>query len=682
MSLMAVSLGLSAGNAFAGKQENSLIGKRIKNVASLRNPQGYQRALHSFQDYKAIVIVFTGVDCPLAKRYIPRLKELDAKYREKGVQFLAVNANQGEDADQVAGHALENDIPFPTLKDFGHQLADALHAERTPEAFVLDADYVLRYRGRIDDQYGVGFQKHEPTKEELVAALDEVLAGEEVTVAEAPMDGCHIDRESLGYTPKKDVTYAKEVSRVLQKNCQGCHRPGEVAPFALMNYDDAVAKAHQIKEVVLERRMPPWHADPRYGKFKNTRRMSDEDVSTVASWVEAGVPMGDKANLPSEVDYGEGWTIGTPELIVEMPEEYEVPAEGVIPYQHYELDVEFEEDRWVQAAEVQPGNELVVHHVVVYISGGGGMHDIMDEDGNISTLVIWAPGDLPSIYPEGTALKVRKGSRLVMEMHYTPTGKVEKDRSRVGVIFAKEPPERPISINVVANMMIDVAPHSQHHVEHSFFTFQEDARILSFMPHLHWRGKDFHYEATYPDGKKEVLLSVPRWDFNWQAFYWLEEPLSVPKGTKIHCTAHWDNSRNNPYNPDPSESVGFGLQTWDEMMLGWVTYVPEKPGLGPRPKGGVFGNADNTFDQMDRNQDGFVSVDEFPKRMRGFIPLMGVDVSKPMDRETFKALLEKFAEQRKKMRGTDEDGGGFGGRRGFGGPRARAPDRSEGSKSD
>src|SRR5262249_50558320 len=466
--------------------------------------------------------------------------------------------------------------PTPVLKDVGQKLADQLGISRVPAVAVLDGEFALRYRGRIDDQYQVGQRRPKPTRADLVEALDDVLADRKVRVAETEADGCLISRPSTA-APRTDVTYTKQVSRILQKNCQTCHRPGEAAPFALMNYEDASRHGRMIKEVTTQRRMPPWHADPRHGKFGNDRRLSAADVEALAAWVEAGMPKGDEKDLPKPIDWPKGWALGKPDVVFTMPEEFEIPAEGTVPYKHYTIETGFKEDRWVTIAEARPGTAAVVHHVVVYILKEGQRRPFSN-DGNMSVLVGWAPGDLGMVCPPDTALRLPGGSKLMFEMHYTPNGTRVKDRSLCGITFAKKPPKYELQMNSFANETIRVPAHDPHYRAEATLRLRADARILGFVPHMHWRGKDYFYEAIYPDGRRETLLTVPRWDFNWQSVYRFQEPLRVPKGTRIHSIAHWDNSRNNLLNPDPSKEVRFGLQTWDEMMVGWVAYVWERPG--------------------------------------------------------------------------------------------------------
>lgn len=545
------------------------IGASVASV-TLKDIHRRPRALDGFKDKKAFVVVFIGAECPLANLYVPGLIELHKEYANKGVQFLAINSNVQDSFLHVAAHAQDREIPFPVLKDFEHKAADAFGAERTPEAFVLDAKRVIRYRGRIDDQYGIGFQREKPTRRDLKEALDEVLAGKEVSIAKTESPGCVIARAKK---PRIDgeITYAKQISRIVQNRCQECHRPNEIGPMSLLTYEKAKAWADTIHEVIVEERMPPWYADHRYGKFDNDRRLSDEEKNTLLAWVEQGCPKGDDKDLPPAKVFPEGWRIGKPDRIIQMAEEYKVPATGVLSYKKFTVDPGFKEDVWVQAAEIKPGNRAVVHHILVYIQTPG--KPIYATDGTAMTLSGWAPGDMPAIYTPGMAKRVPAGAKLVFEVHYTPNGTEQTDRSSVGIIFAKKAPEHAVEVNILANMGLKVPPGVPNQKGEMTFVFKDDALIVSLMPHMHLRGTSAKYVATYPDGKRETLLSVPDFDFGWQSVYRFKEPLRVPKGTKLVWSGTWDNSADNPRNPDPTKTVYWGLQTFDEMQNGWMEMI-------------------------------------------------------------------------------------------------------------
>ncbi len=622
------------------------IGAKVENSNSLRDLRGGKRPLDGFKGNQAIVLAFLGTECPVSNLYVPSLIELDKQYRGKKVQFLAVYPNEPEDLDQVASHAFDRDLPFLAVKDFGQRLAASLGISRVPSVAVLDGEFKLRYRGRIDDRYGAAIRKPKAARDDLAEAIEEVLANKKVAVPETEADGCLIAKETK-LPVKKEVTFAKDVAPILQKRCQHCHRPDQNAPFSLLTYEDAVKHANMIREVTTQRRMPPWHADPRFGHFSNDRRLSTDELAAIASWVDNGMPRGNEKDMPKPIEWPKGWSHGKPDLVLEMPEEYEVKADGVLPYQNWIIDPKFTEDRWVTMAEARPGTPAVVHHIVAYITKDGSRNPI-GADGSLAILVGWAPGDLGLVCPPDTALRLPKGCKLRLEMHYTPIGKKAKDRSSIGITFAKEPPKYEMFINEFANMTFEIPPNNPHYRSEATFRVRADARIIGFAPHMHWRGKDYFYEVIYPDGKKQTLLSVPRWDFNWQNVYRFQEPLKVPKGTKIHSIAHWDNSTNNPYNPDPTQRVRFGLQTWDEMMVGFVAYVWERPETAAELAKNPPKPIDLFFDRLDLNGDDFLTPDEIPERLKPFLAVSGIPLPDKVSREEFTKLAEGLMNRFKK----------------------------------
>jgi peroxiredoxin len=544
---------------------------------SLKDVGGHEVALADFKDSKAVAVVFTGTECPVSNSYMLRLKELHEKYATKGVQFLAVNSNPQDSVDEVARHAKQWGLPFPVLKDADQKVADLLGADRTPAVVLLDSRRMICYRGRIDDQYGVGYRRAQPNRRDLVEALEEVLAGKPVSVTRTGVAGCLIARPKTSASAGK-ITYTNQVARLFQKNCQECHRPGEIGPFSLLTFRQAKGWADMIQETVRDGRMPPWYADPRYGKFANDRRLSKEEKETLLAWIDQGCAKGEDKDLPSPKEWHEGWWIGKPDAIITMKEDFTVPADAGktgVPYKYFTVPTNFTEDKWVQAAEARPGNRAVVHHIIATVSASGERPGRRGERGGY--LVGVAPGEEPLVLPPGMAKKIPKGASITFQMHYTPNGVEQKDRSSLGLIFCKEPPKQFVRTASIATTQLAIPPGDANYKVGSSATYDKETMILSFMPHMHLRGKDFEYRVEYPDGHSQVVLSVPRYDFAWQMRYVLAEPLRLPAGSKVICTAHFDNSKNNTNNPDPTATVGWGPQTWDEMMIGWMQYYhPEE----------------------------------------------------------------------------------------------------------
>jgi hypothetical protein len=371
-----------------------------------------------------------------------------------------------------------------------------------------------------------------------------------------------------GGAKKSDVTFNKDVAPIFFNNCVQCHRPGEIAPMSLMSYKDARPWARSIKEKVATGVMPPWHADPHYGSFANDRRLSENDINTIATWVDQGAKEGIAKDLPAAPQFLEGWNIGKPDVVFYLPQEYAVPASGVVEYKYFKVATNFKEDKWIQAAEIRPGVRGVVHHIIVFSQKANEPQRL---------IVGYAPGEQPAVISRGLARKIPAGSDLIFQVHYTPNGTEAKDKSYVGFVFAKEPPNAEVVTRPVLNAKFVIPPGDPSYKVESTYTFTQDAHIYSLMPHMHVRGKDFVFKATFPDGTSQILLSVPRYDFAWQTYYVLKEPLAAPKGTRLDCLAHFDNSEKNKYNPDPKKEVRWGDQTWEEMMIGWMSFTYDKP---------------------------------------------------------------------------------------------------------
>jgi hypothetical protein len=389
-------------------------------------------------------------------------------------------------------------------------------------------------------------------------------------------------------------TFTKDVAPILFKNCTSCHRPGEIGPMSLLTYDEVRPHAKDIRDKIADGVMPPWHADMPRGTFVNERGLSDAEKTTIFRWVANGAPRGDLKDMPPAPDYPSGWTIGTPDIVFQMPEEYKVAAEGVVQYEYFYIPTDFTEPRWVQAIEVRPGNRDVVHHVLVSYKARPDLQRspalrFNPEEQNLPTRVAglrppnrdgvparliatYAPGTNPQVFPPGTALRLEPGGVLELQMHYTATGENETDRTKVGLIFSRDPAPREVRASQFFNAALRLPAGASDVAISSQVEFLQDATVWGLFPHTHVRGKKWEYVLLLPDGSRQVILSVPRYDFNWQTYYMFKQPLSIPKGSKIISTAWYDNSRNNRSNPDPTVDVKWGDQTWEEMQYTGLLY--------------------------------------------------------------------------------------------------------------
>lgn len=386
---------------------------------------------------------------------------------------------------------------------------------------------------------------------------------------------------ALAATAPSDVTFNKDVLPVLQKNCQNCHRPGEAAPMSFLDYQHTRPWARAIKTAVLSKQMPPWYADSHFGSFTNAPKLTQSEIETLATWSDTGAKEGNPKNAPAPIAFTDGWQIGKPDYVIEMPLDYAVPASGTIDYQYIVIPTNFQEDRWVQAAEARPGNKALVHHIIAFIAepGNPAIKDakpgvpFVPKQGvglNLSASVAgYAPGMVPQVLQPGQAKLVPAGALVVLQLHYTANGTAGTDRSKVGLIFAKEPPKEKVLTLAASNGKFAIPPGDGAYRVDSKIVLQHDSKLVNLLPHMHFRGKSFEYRAIYPTGEKETLLSVPKYDFNWQLTYYEASQKLLPQGTVIECTAYFDNSANNKFNPDPTKEVHWGDQTWEEMMIGF-----------------------------------------------------------------------------------------------------------------
>jgi thiol-disulfide isomerase/thioredoxin len=502
-------------------------------------------------DAKLLVVLFSAPECPVAKLYAPKLERLEKDWLAKGVRLYSAASRDAA-------------------------LVRMLDARRTPEAFVLDPKGVVRYRGAIDDQYGIGYQRDAATRNFLADAIEALLAGKTPAVLATEAPGCPIEGAAApAAAGSSKGSFHKDVLPILQKRCQDCHRPGEIGPFPLLTYADAKKHARKMKESTAAKRMPPWHADPRHGEWANDRHLSDAELKTISAWVDGGMPEGSSKDAPAPRKFVDGWTIGTPDAVYKIPRPERIPAEGAIPYKYVNVKTNLTEDRWVQAMEVRAGAKEVVHHILVFILYPlTRLREQPPLDGGLQGgyFAILVPGESPTVFAEGQGKLVPAGATLVFQIHYTAVGKAVEDQSSIGLVWAKKPARQEVLTRGIVNTFIRIPPGADNHKEEATFTFDSDAKILGFLPHLHVRGKSFSY-TLIADGKEQLLLDVPRYDFNWQTCYRPREPIAVRKGARIRAVAHYDNSRNNPANPDPTKEVKFGQQTWDEMFIGYIDFV-------------------------------------------------------------------------------------------------------------
>jgi len=592
----------------------SKVGDAVADFA-LRDADGKPWSLRGVKDAKAIVVAFLSFECPVSCDYSQPLADLHAAYAAKGVAFVGVCPRDEGDAAAVAKKAKEFRLPFPVLRDADLKATAAVGARTTPEVFVLDGKHVLRYRGRIDDGYVARLKKSPRiTREDLKLAVEAVVAGKEVLVAETEAVGCPIALPAA--KADGEVTFHRDVAPLLQKHCQECHRPGGVAPFALTTYRQARNWAGDIVDYTKDRRMPPWK--PTDGlPFRHERRMSDAEIKALASWVAAGTPEGDVKHAPPARTFADGWQLGKPDLVLEMPDGFELGPTGGDHFRCFVLPTGLTEDKYVTAVEVQPGNPRVVHHAVVLLDPGqrGRKAEERQKErderrpsargdkgpGYVSPMAlellpssllgpwpiigVWTPGQIPAHVADGTGYFVPKGADLVMQVHYHRSGRVEKDRTKVGLYFAKKPePRRIEGFSFPGNLLYIPAGQDRVKVTGRAYAPQ-DMTLYSAFPHMHLIGRSMKVTMTPPGGTTTTLIEIGDWDFNWQETYFYKKPIDVKAGTRFDLEAVYDNSAKNPANPhNPPRTVFFGLETNDEMCAILFEATSDRPGrIWPLP---------------------------------------------------------------------------------------------------
>jgi mono/diheme cytochrome c family protein len=521
----------------------------------LPDTEGVRHTPAEFRHSKAVVFVFVSAHCPASNASAPELARIHAAYAPRGVSFYAVQSN---------AEARRSGLPFPVLLDSHQQLARYTGVETTPEAAVLSPAGELLYRGRVDARLG--------------SALDEILAGKPVAVKFTKAAGCPI--------PPADAppTFTRDVASILYQHCATCHHPGEVAPFPLLTYQDAAKRAKLIATVTASRYMPPWQPEPGYGHFQGERRLRDADIATLRRWAEARAPEGDPAQLPPAPHFPEGWQLGPPDMTIRMPKPFSIAADGPDQYMCFVIPLHLTADKYVRAMEFRPGARSVVHHALFLLDAGhigrqkGESYPCFGTPGFLPSGALggWTPGMQPARMPDGLQLILRKDSDLVMQIHYHPTGKPETDQSALGLYFTDKPPTKWVADIPLGSHRIDIPPGERAYKVRDHFTTPVDVEAVGIIPHAHYICKEMDGWAILPDGRKQWLIRIRDWNFNWQEQYRYVTPVKLPADTDLEMEFTYDNSDANPRNPNhPPKRVVWGPDTTDEMAGLHVQVVPE-----------------------------------------------------------------------------------------------------------
>lgn len=528
---------------------------------------------------QAVVLYFTANACPVARLSASKVQALRQKYAPQGVEVVMVNSSPADDRKSISKEMQElHAWHVPVLKDDTQGVARHLGVRRTGEVVAISTkDWSLFYHGAIDDQMVEGAQKPEPTERYLETALDEFLAGKPVSRPTSAARGCVIQFEGGIGPDATPVSYSKEVAPILQQKCVGCHSKGNIGAGAMVNFAKVHGMAAMIEEVLLDRRMPPWDLDPQIGRFANDHSLSVAEAGTLLRWVHQGADRGEGPD-PLEgyvAKPAEEWPLGKPDIILRMPKAEEVPATGVIPYRHVEVQAGNPNEAWVGAIYVKPGNKKVVHHLIARLKEGGFKNHL----GMNEMFVGWAPGTTQAGFPKGTGKHLPANARFDFELHYTASGSAQTDQSEVGLYLLPAKPAARFESVEALNYQFEIKPGDPESPTEAMYCFKQEATLYSVAPHMHLRGKWAKFELLTPSGKRETLCSVPRWDFNWQQTYSLEKPRKIPAGSWVVVSGGFDNSQANPANPDPKKTVHWGEQSFDEMFIGYWNVAWENQGM-------------------------------------------------------------------------------------------------------
>lgn len=563
---------------------------------SLIDLSGKSQTLDQNDAKRVRAFVFLSTECPVANGYLKTLNELNTKFPNR-LEFYGVVSDPSVTRTQAAKHFTEYQATFPVLFDASGMMAAALKPSHVPHAFVLDREGRLIYRGAIDNAWEtIGRRRPKAENHYLADAIAAALGGKEVAVAETKPVGCLIEAPAKGDEMAK-VTYARDIAPIVQARCLNCHRDGQVAPFALADYEQTAKRAKQIVRVTQDRLMPPWIPSPGHDKFVGERWLTDRELELFQRWAETGRAKGDDADLPPAPKFAEGWRLGKPDLIVKMAEPFTVPADGPDLLQNFVIPLDIAEDKLVAAVEFHPGNKRVCHHAVLFLDDSGAARKLdkaTPEPGYANfggpgflpsgALGGWSVGNTPRPLPNGMGRYLKKGSELVVQMHYHPTGKQETDQSEIGLYFVKKPvaeslkePAKLVGSIWMANYEMDISAGEKNYRRSTSYTLPKEVIMVGVVPHMHLLGKSMTVTATLPDKTVKTLIDIKNWNYNWQDEYYYERPFKLPAGTRLEVEAVFDNSADNPSNPSsPPKRVTWGDGTKDEMLFCFFLLSAEK----------------------------------------------------------------------------------------------------------
>ncbi|MDW3647289.1 MAG: redoxin domain-containing protein [Bacteroidia bacterium] len=532
--------------------------------------------LYYHSDAAAIVIMIQGNSCPIVRNAITDYKAVRDQFADQNVLFYMLNSNIQDNRNSIAVEAADFGIDIPILVDETQLVGESLGLFRTAEVLVINPkNWKLAYRGPVNDRIGYESQRNEASNNYLTTAIEATIKGEELPEKMIKGMGCLVNFPNRNKREHSEISYEQDIAPLLIENCTKCHVEGGIAPWAMTSYEMVRGWSPMIREVLRVRRMPPWQADPHYGQFANDLSLTNEEIQTLVHWVEAGAKKGEGESDPLKgVEQNPPeWSMGEPDLVFQLDPEV-IPATGVLDYRYQEFEISSDKDLWAKAVQIIPGNTSVLHHVLVSITYPDGFKAPMEVrsrwlDGLFAS---WAPGGEAEVFPEGTGRVIPKGSKILFQLHYTTSGKEETDAPKLGIYTQDHAPEKEYMIVGPFNTRIQIPPYEGDYRAAAKQVFEKDLTLYGMAPHMHFRGKSMKYTAKYPDGTTEVLLNVPNYNFNWQRYYQLDEPKYMPAGSEIIVEAVYDNSKLNTFNPHPDQTVTWGEQSFDEMLIGYMSF--------------------------------------------------------------------------------------------------------------
>ena len=602
----------------ANQGTGNIIGLQVDDF-QLLDQQGNAHRLRYYQNSPAIVLMSQGNGCPIVRNAIPSLRKVRDAYADRGVEFFLLNSNIQDDRDSIAAEVDEFGFDMAVLVDEHQLVGESLNVTRTAEIFVIDTEtWQVVYHGPVDDRLTYENQKAAATHTYLADALDAVLSGEAISTPSVDSPGCLVNfPERTARAKHAHISYHDTIAPLLEQKCVECHQDGGIGPWAMNSYEMVKGFSPMIREVIRTDRMPPWHSDPATGHFIGDRSLNADQIKTLVHWIEAGSPRGEGPDPLAEPRPAvEDWPLGPPDLVLQVPA-FEVPATGVVDYQRPVIENPLKEPKWLRASTVKVGSRETVHHVLT------GYLKEMPESGKSNetrwgaSLGGYAVGAESFISRDDVGTLIPAGGAIGLQMHYTPYGKSVTDRTQIGLYFYKddEVPGLMQRATVILDASIDIPPETARHKEIAYVEFPKDALLYYAFPHAHYRGQSSTLAIRYPDGKEELLLSLPRYDFNWQRSYQFEEPVDVPAGSKLIARYEYDNSLQNVANPDPSKRITWGDQSHEEMLFTALSFRwKEETTADLKPEYGKMLDSTRLFGMLDDNIDNALQRDELKGR--------------------------------------------------------------------